>query len=122
MQFEHDVALPCHVCLDTLCLSTFFVNQTISTSEESSPLPGGAGSFTEGTVHSHLIKFTGYMVLGFISIMTASLMETVYIGQVGTKELAAISFTFPLVMIMQAISMGLTRISHTSALEVDYIM
>jgi len=48
------------------------------------------------------------MVLGFISIMTASLMETVYIGQVGTKQLAAISFTFPLIMIMQAISMGLS--------------
>ncbi|HJP50085.1 MAG TPA: MATE family efflux transporter [Pseudomonadales bacterium] len=48
------------------------------------------------------------MVLGFISIMTASLMETVYIGRVGTKELAAISFTFPLVMVMQAIAMGLS--------------
>jgi Na+-driven multidrug efflux pump len=48
------------------------------------------------------------MVLGFISIMTASLIETVYIGRVGTAELAAISFTFPLVMVMQAISMGLS--------------
>ena len=48
------------------------------------------------------------MVLGFISIMTASLMETIYIGRVGTEELAAISFTFPLVMIMQAVSMGLS--------------
>ena len=35
-------------------------------------------------------------------------METVYIGRVGTKELAAISFTFPLVMVMQAIAMGLS--------------
>jgi putative MATE family efflux protein len=48
------------------------------------------------------------MVLGFVSIMTASLVEMVYIGRVGTKELAAISFTFPLVMIMQGISMGLS--------------
>lgn len=70
--------------------------------------PDSAGGFTEGAVHTHLIRLTGYMVLGFISIMTASLIETVYIGRVGTAELAAISFTFPLVMVMQAISMGLS--------------
>jgi putative MATE family efflux protein len=71
-------------------------------------MSGGAGGFTDGAVHTHLIRLTGYMVLGFISIMTASLIETVYIGRVGTAELAAISFTFPLVMVMQAISMGLS--------------
>lgn len=83
------------------------MNQPVSNDDQTQPAPG-AGNFTEGAVHSHLIKLTGYMVLGFISIMTASLMETVYIGQVGTKQLAAISFTFPLVMIMQAVSMGLS--------------
>jgi putative MATE family efflux protein len=71
-------------------------------------MSGGAGGFTDGAVHTHLIRLTGYMVLGFISIMTASLIETVYIGRVGTAELAAISFTFPLVMVMQGISMGLS--------------
>ena len=90
-----------------LLITYFFVNQTVS-NDESSPPAASAGNFTEGAVHSHLIKLTGYMVLGFISIMTASLMETIYIGRVGTEELAAISFTFPLVMIMQAISMGLS--------------
>lgn len=75
--------------------------------EDKTPTSGGAGSFTDGAVHSHLIRLTSYMVLGFVSIMTASLIETVYIGRVGTAELAAISFTFPLVMVMQAISMGL---------------
>ncbi len=89
-------------------ISLLFLNQTISTDEESSGPARGTGNFTEGAVHVHLIRLTGYMVLGFISIMTASLVETVYIGRVGTNELAAISFTFPLVMIMQAISMGLS--------------
>lgn len=76
--------------------------------EDKTPTSGGAGSFTEGAVHSHLIRLTGYMVMGFVSIMTASLMETVYIGRVGTAELAALSFTFPLVMVMQGLSMGLS--------------
>ncbi|MBT3426410.1 MAG: MATE family efflux transporter [Gammaproteobacteria bacterium] len=83
------------------------MNQPVSNDDQIQPAPA-AGNFTEGAVHSHLIKLTGYMLLGFISIMTASLMETVYIGQVGTKQLAAISFTFPLVMIMQAVAMGLS--------------
>lgn len=47
------------------------------------------------------------MLLGFVSFMTASLIEAVYVGQVGTAELAAISFTFPFVMSIQGISMGL---------------
>jgi putative MATE family efflux protein len=64
--------------------------------------------FTTGPIHTHLIRLTGYMLMGFVSIMTASLMETVYIGVVGTQELAAISFTFPLVMILQGVSMGLS--------------
>ncbi len=64
--------------------------------------------FTEGPVHKHLIRLTGYMMMGFISIMSAALLETVYIGNVGTMELAALSFTFPLVMIFQGIAMGLS--------------
>ena len=63
--------------------------------------------FTEGPVHTHLIRLTGYMTLGFVSIMTASLVETIYIGTLGTNELAAISFTFSLVMLLQGVSMGL---------------
>lgn len=67
----------------------------------------GPGGFTEGPVHKHLIRLTGFMVMGLISVMGASLIETVYIGKVGTNELAALSFSFPMVMLFQGISMGL---------------
>ena len=63
--------------------------------------------FTEGSVHSHLSRLTGFMVLGLLSVMGASVVETIYIGNIGTNELAALSFTFPLVMLFQGISMGL---------------
>jgi len=84
-----------------------------STQSNSSPAAqdstsGSQSDFTTGPIHTHLIRLTGYMLMGFVSIMTASLMETVYIGIVGTEELAAISFTFPLVMILQGVSMGLS--------------
>ncbi|MBD3649209.1 MAG: MATE family efflux transporter, partial [Pseudomonadales bacterium] len=64
--------------------------------------------FTQGEVHTHLIRLTGYMLLGFVSVMGAQLMETVYLGLVGTNELAAIGFVFPLVMLLQGIAMGLS--------------
>ncbi|HIL98797.1 MAG TPA: MATE family efflux transporter [Pseudomonadales bacterium] len=75
------------------------------------PKPGSSSNskdFTQGAVHTHLIRLTGYMVLGLISVMTAGLVETIYIGNLGTNELAALSFTFPLVMIFQGIAMGLS--------------
>ena len=91
------------------------MKQTVSTDNKANqPYEGagnftaGAGNFTEGAVHSHLTRLTGYMLLGFVSIMSANLIETIYIGRVGTEALAAISFTFPLLMMLQAVAMGLS--------------
>ena len=47
------------------------------------------------------------MMVGLISVMGANLIEAIYIGRVGTQALAALSFTFPLIMLFQGISMGL---------------
>ncbi|MFT5014454.1 MAG: putative MATE family efflux protein [Patiriisocius sp.] len=67
-----------------------------------------AQNLTIGPVHTHLIHLTGFMLMGFVSVMGANLMETVYIGRVGTLDLAALGFTFPLVMTLQGITMGLS--------------
>ena len=79
----------------------------VRASGRAGPAGKNPSDFTEGPVHTHLIRLTGYMTLGFISFMTASLIEAIYIGVLGTNELAAISFTFPLVMLLQGVSMGL---------------
>ena len=55
----------------------------------------------------HLSRLTGFMLLGFVAVLGANLMESLYISQVGTLELAALGFTFPLVMMMQGVTMGL---------------
>mgnify|MGYP005676196051 FL=1 len=47
------------------------------------------------------------MVLGLVSVMSANLIETVYISFIGTEQLAALGFTFPLVMLLQSLTMGL---------------
>ncbi|MEH6559465.1 MAG: MATE family efflux transporter [Oceanicoccus sp.] len=73
----------------------------------SSPLRPTATDFTKGPVHKHLVRLTLFMVLGLVSVLGASLVETIYIGRVGTVDLAALGFTFPLAMIFQGVSMGL---------------
>jgi putative MATE family efflux protein len=47
------------------------------------------------------------MFLGISSMMLASMIDTIYIGWIGTRELAAVSFSFPVVMGLSSVSMGL---------------
>ena len=62
---------------------------------------------TVGSESRHLLRLTGFMLLGFVAVMSANLIETLYIGNVGTQELAALGFTFPVVMGLQGMMMGL---------------
>ncbi len=62
---------------------------------------------TTGPVGSHLIRLTVPMFLGISSMILASMIDTIYIGWIGTQQLAAVSFSFPLVMGLSSVSMGL---------------
>ena len=62
---------------------------------------------TVGPEYQHLLRLTGFMLLGFVAVMSANLIETLYIGNVGTQDLAALGFTFPVVMGLQGMMMGL---------------
>ncbi len=62
---------------------------------------------TEGSVAKLLVKLTIPMILGLFSMMAFNLADTYFIGRLGTKELAAMSFTFPIVMIITSLSLGL---------------
>ena len=65
--------------------------------------------YTSGPVGLQLAKMTGFvMVFGMVAIMAASLAETVYISFLGTEELAALGFAFPIVMLIQSTTMGLS--------------
>src|SRR5262249_30876490 len=48
-----------------------------------------------------------YMIMGFLTMTLAQLIEAAYLGIVGTAELAAIAFTFPLVMSLNAAVRGI---------------
>ena len=62
---------------------------------------------TKGSVGAHLTRMTIPMFLGISSMIVASMVDTIYIGIVGAAELAAFSFTFPLIMGLSSVSMGI---------------
>lgn len=47
------------------------------------------------------------MMIGVSSTILVSMFEIAFIGQLGTQPLAAITFTFPLVMILTSIALGI---------------
>ncbi|MGB3651044.1 MAG: MATE family efflux transporter [Rivularia sp. (in: cyanobacteria)] len=62
---------------------------------------------TEGNVGSTLVKLTIPMIWGVFAIIAFNLVDTYFVGQLGTEPLAAMSFTFPVVMTLGSLSMGL---------------
>jgi putative MATE family efflux protein len=66
-----------------------------------------AAGFTQGSVSGHIVRLSAYMAMGFIAMTTAQLVEAIYLGILGTAELAAVAFTFPIVMALNAAARGL---------------
>lgn len=62
---------------------------------------------TEGNVSAQLIKLTLPLVWGIFAIVAFNLADTYFVGQLGTQELAAMSFTFPVVSTFGSLAMGL---------------
>lgn len=60
--------------------------------------------FTEGPMSRHVIRLSGFMVMGFLAMTIAQLIEMIYLGMLGSDELAAAAFTFPLVMAFNAVT------------------
>ncbi len=54
-----------------------------------------------------MIRLSAFMIMGFLTMTIAQLIEAIYLGVVGTAELAAIAFTFPLVMSLNAAVRGI---------------
>jgi putative MATE family efflux protein len=54
-----------------------------------------------------LRKMTLPMIIGMIVLMTFGLVDTFFIGMLGTQELAAISFTFPVTFTVISLYIGL---------------
>ena len=64
-------------------------------------------SFTEGDLSRHLVRLSGFMILGFLAMTLATFVETVYLGRVGTEAIAAVTFAFPVLMAIGAATRGI---------------
>ena len=60
-----------------------------------------------GDVKSTLVDMAVPMILGMILLMTFGIVDTFFVSMIGTNELAAISFTFPVTFTMISFNIGL---------------
>lgn len=63
-------------------------------------------SLTEGNIFLHYLRLTPPMILGAFSIIVFNLVDTFFISKLGGQPLAAISFTFPVIMVVGALAHG----------------
>lgn len=62
---------------------------------------------TVGPVFPAIVAMTLPMMVGMVGMVAFNLVDTYFVGQLGTEALAAMSFTLPVVLMQGAISMGL---------------
>ena len=60
-----------------------------------------------GSVPGRLAGLAAPMTLGILAAMSVSLVDAYFLGRLGTQELAAISFAFPVVFTVTSLSIGL---------------
>lgn len=65
------------------------------------------GALTEGSIGKLLFRLTVPMIFGTLSMVIFNLIDAFFVGRLGTNELAALSFTYPVVLVIGSLAMGL---------------
>ncbi|MBN2224843.1 MAG: MATE family efflux transporter [Deltaproteobacteria bacterium] len=63
---------------------------------------------TSGPIDKTLLRLTIPMVAGFAATMSFNLVDTLFVAQLGTIPLAAMTFTFPVAMLVISFSVGIS--------------
>ena len=63
---------------------------------------------TQGPVSMSLARLTAPMMMGVSSSILVQVLEMGFIGQLSTAHVAAITFTFPLTMVLTSIALGIS--------------
>jgi putative MATE family efflux protein len=64
-------------------------------------------TLTEGSVRRHLLELTVPMVWGILATLMFNIADTYFVAKLGTLELAALSFTFPVSFVLISLAIGL---------------
>ncbi len=62
---------------------------------------------TRGSIPGHLVSQTAPMIIGVAAIMSIGLVDSYFIGQLGSQQLAAISFIFPISVALSSLGVGI---------------
>ncbi|WP_269801414.1 MATE family efflux transporter [Oceanimonas marisflavi] len=66
-----------------------------------------SNSLLTAPIGPQLARMTGPMALGIVAIQAFNLVDTFFIGLLGTEPLAAVTFTFPVTFVVLSLAMGL---------------
>lgn len=64
-------------------------------------------TITEGNINKSLTKLTIPMMFGILGMVAFNLADTYFVGKLGTSQMAAVSFTFPVVLVLNSFTLGL---------------
>ncbi|BES66524.1 MATE family efflux transporter [Gottschalkiaceae bacterium SANA] len=62
----------------------------------------------QGSIKNHIVSLAIPTVGGGLAFTLFNLTDTYFVGKLGTQALAAMGFTFPIILISSAVSMGIT--------------
>lgn len=70
-------------------------------------MSSSAARLTRGPVRGHLVSLTVPMIWGILAMMAFNVTDTWFVARLGAPQLAAMSFTFPVVMLLVSLGIGL---------------
>lgn len=89
-----------------LVASTMSGSDQSKTTDEEGASSTNSAKLTTGSIPGHLVSQTLPMVIGVAAIMSIGLVDSYFIGQLGSAELAAISFIFPISVALSSLGVG----------------
>lgn len=66
-----------------------------------------AKNITSGDINKTLINLTIPMIFGVLGMVAFNLSDAYFLGKLGTDQMAALAFTFPVVLILNSLNLGI---------------
>lgn len=66
-----------------------------------------AHDLTQGSVFGHIIRMVMPMSFGILAMMLVGIIDTFWVGTLGTAQQAAVQMSFPVTMLVMSVSIGL---------------
>lgn len=64
-------------------------------------------SLVSGNVKDVIMKLTFPMIFGMLGMIVFNLVDTFYVSKLGAEQLAALTFTFPVILVLNSLIMGI---------------